>query len=371
MCALVFGVENTTKMGHERMQALMLELSSFVHASPNKFTQAEMKAWEERLRGEYPEIKEMTSVALEGQSIAYENFQARIRNTMIWAAANVHGGMPRANPNLTEGYTNNTTAGGDLNSGAINPNGGMFKDEEQQVLKYIEEKGLHGVHDPIRALRRINSNEPTAGLLPQDEDQTDTKTMQATMPQLHTLALLMHHSRTLTEHGERELNFSEVYNRAKEDKEFSNMNENEQFNAVANFYRRWYSGQFKIHMGTIQRTMGRSVDHQTSRRTPNLNGGSKDEIILAAIDQMHQWAERDGLEWSDHERTVLEERAWQDPTFVKKFMRDMTNKNPEIENMHYDLSALYSIIKDQGWDAVYEPLEQDAYILSAMEPSAA
>jgi NH3-dependent NAD+ synthetase len=363
MCALVFGVENTTEMKPERMQALMLELSKFVHASPKDHTQTEMKAWEERLKKEYPELKEMTSVALKGQSIAYENFQARLRTVLIWAAANVHGGSPRANPNLTEAYTNNTTAAGDNNAGGFNPNGGMFKDEEQQVLKYMEEKGLHGVHDPIRALRRINSNEPTAGLLPQDEDQTDIKTMQATMPQLRILALLMHHSKTLTEYGERELNFGEVYSCAKKDKEFSKMDENEKFNAVANFYRRWYSGQFKIHMGTIQRTMGNSVDHQTSRRTPNLNGGSKDEIILAAIDQMHQWAERDGLEWSDYERTILEERAWQDPAFVKQFMGAMVNRNPEIEHMHYDLSSLYNTIKNNGWDSVFEPLQEDAPVV--------
>jgi hypothetical protein len=173
----------------------------------------------------------------------------------------------------------------------------------------------------------------------------------------------MHHSKTLPEYGERELNFGEVYSCAKKDKEFSKMDENEKFNAVANFYRRWYSGQFKIHMGTIQRTMGNSVDHQTSRRTPNLNGGSKDEIILAAIDQMHQWAERDGLEWSDYERTILEERAWQDPAFVKQFMGAMVNRNPEIEHMHYDLSSLYNTIKNNGWDSVFEPLQEDAPVV--------
>lgn len=226
MSAMVFGVENTSAMAPDRREKLMLELSSFVHASPKKYSSQKMQEWADRLRTDYPELQTLTSVALPGHSIAYENFQARLRTVLIWAAANVHGGSPRANPNLTEAYTNNTTAAGDLQGGGFNGNGGLFKDEEQKLLKYLETKGIPGIVPPIRALYVINGNEPTAGLLPREEGkivQTDVGTMQATMPQITVMARLMHHTRIKTSYGSREMNFGEVYRATKEKKEFDGL----------------------------------------------------------------------------------------------------------------------------------------------------
>jgi len=309
-------------------------------------------------------------VALPGQSIAYENFQARLRTVLIWAAANVHGGMPRANCNLTEAYTNNTTAAGDLQGGAMNPNGGLFKDMEQDILTYLQTSGLHGVLPPIKALGVVNGNEPTAGLLPKDENdeitQNDVDTMQATMPQLRKLGQALHHTKISTPDGRREMNASEVMECVRDHPEFADLDENQLFNAVANFYRRWHSGQFKIHMGTIQPTMGENVDHQTSRRTPNLSGGNKDEIVQMGIDLMFDWASDDRLGWSNQDYTVLKKRAWQDPPFIKQFMSEIYNRDSNVENMHYNLNGFYEKVKTQGWNATFAPLSPEHPINQAI-----
>lgn len=371
MSAFVFGAENTGNIPLERRQEIMMELSNFVHASPSKYSPAEMQAWAERLQKNYPELEEVTSVALPGQSIAYENFQARLRTVLIWAAANVHKGMPRANPNLTEGYTNNTTAAGDLQGGAMNPNGGIFKDDEQELLRYLEEKGILGIIPPIKALSVINGNEPSAGLLPREEGevvQNDADTMQATMPQITAMARLMHHNKIMTKDGTRDRNASEVYDVARTDNAFSNVDDNQLFNTVANFYRRWYSGQFKIHMTTIQPTFGENVDHQTSRRTPNLNGAARDEIIQMGLNVMFKWADEDGVPWTAGQRQVLMQRAWNgDTQFVREFMNGIRDRNADTTNMHYDLRALYERVKAQGWDKTFTPLPAG----HAIQPSAA
>lgn len=362
MSAFVFGTENTSNISPERKQEIMLELSAFVHASPKKYTPVQMQEWADRLQKEYPELLELTSVALPGQSIAYENFQARLRTVLIWAAANVHKGMARANPNLTEAYTNNTTAAGDLQGGAINPNGGIFKDEEQELLKYLEEKGIPGIIPPIKALSVINGNEPTAGLLPMEEGevvQNDEDTMQATMPQLSVMARLMHHTTIQTKDGARELNVGEVYERAREHKEFSALDDNQMFNVVVNFYRRWYSGQFKIHMATIQPTYGENIDHQTSRRTPNLNGGSKDEVVQLGIDLLFNWAEDDGLSWSDDAYQSYRTAAWSNVAFAKEFYNRLWNKDEGLKNMTFNLRGLYDDLKKNGWNNAFTPSAQD------------
>ena len=365
MCALVFGAEDTTKITPERMTKLMAELSDFVHADPSKNPPEAMKIWADRLLTEYPEMEEVTSVALPGQSIAYENFQARIRSVLIWAGANVHKGMPRANPNLSEGYTNNTTAAGDLQGGAINPNGGLFKDDEQAILQYLEHKGLHSITGPIKALSVINGNKPTAGLLPMQEGevtQNDEDTMQATMAQITIMARLMHHDKIETEYGSRDRHVDEVYAATRDNDAFDDLDDNQLFNTVANFYRRWYSGQFKIHMATIQATFGENIDHQTSRRTPNLNGGSRDEVVQLGIDLMHIWAADEGLNWSDENRETLIQRSLQDKLFVKEFYNEMANKESNAANMTYDLRGLYTQIKQNGWEGVFTPLPDNHYI---------
>lgn len=362
MTAMVFGVENTSDIKPKRKQKMMLAVSDFVHASPYKYTPEDMQKWAERLQKKYPELEDVTSVALPGQSIAYENFQARLRTVLIWAAANVNRAIPRANPNLTEGYTNNTTAAGDLQGGGFNPNGGIFKDEEQKILRYLQEKGIPGAVEPIKALSVINDNEPSAGLLPMDDGevvQNDEDTMQGTMPQITAMARLMHHTRIKTSDGEREMNFCEVYEATKNIKAFDGVEDNERFNILANFYKRWYSGQFKIHMATIQPTFGENKDHQTSRRTPNLSGQSKDEIVGLAIDLLFNWAEEEGVQWTDESYQLLRLRAWQDQKFIDEFYNAALNSDANVKNMTFNLRALYEDIQLCGWDSVFEPLHHD------------
>ncbi len=369
--AMIFGVEDTTKMSWDEKRDLMMELSNFVFASPKKYTPEKMKEWAGDLQNRYPQLLQLTSVALPGHSIAYENFQARLRTVLIWAVANVHKGMARANCNLSEIYTNNTTAAGDQHGGAINPNGWIHKIDEQVLLKYIEEKGLHGLLPPLRALRQTNINIPSAGLLPLEDgkiDQTDEKTMQATMPQIRELGLLMHHERVVTGDGERRLNVGEVFTAAQSNPHFRGLDENRLFNVVVNFYRRENSGQFKRHMGVISPANGVSLDKQTSLRTPNLSGGSKDEIVRLGIDLLFQWAEEDGLGWDQQSYRLLRMRAWQDKGFVSEFYSLMSNRDKSLPNMNYNLRGLYDELKTKGWDNAFSPLPETHPLRASIRP---
>lgn len=364
--AMIFGVEDTTKMSWDEKRDLMMELSDFVFASPKQYTPQQMQEWADKLKQRHPKLIELTSAALPGQSIAYENFQARLRTVIIWAVANVYKGMARANCNLSEIYTNNTTAAGDQHGGAINPNSWLHKADQQVLMKYLEEKGLHGVIPPLRALKQVNRNIPSAGLLSQDQDQTDEATMQATMPQIKELSILMHHTKIDTEHGERRLNVGEVYEFAKENLHFQNLDDNRLFNTVANFYRREQSGQFKRHMAVIGQANGMSLDKQTSSRNPNLSGGSRDEIVQLGIDLLFAWAQEDGLGWSEQQRQQLRARAWQDQGFVQEFQSAIWNRDEGQANMSFNLRGLYEQIKAQGWDHVFTPLD-DRHPLRAIQ----
>jgi NH3-dependent NAD+ synthetase len=359
MCTMVFGIENTSTLSTARKQKIMLELSDFVHASPEEYSEEDMNDWAARLQKDYPEIKDLTSAAMPGHNIAYQNFQARVRTVLIWAAANVHKRMPEANPNLDEAYGAYATSAGDLHGGSINPNAGYYKADEQALLKYLEEKGLQGVIAPIKALNLINNNRPTAELNPKGKDgkiiQFDEDELQGTFPQKKALARLMHHTKVITEHGERELNAGEIFKGARINDEFARLDDNQLFNVVAYFYERWRPAQHKIHFSPIAETTGNNVDKQTSRRSPNLNGGRRDEIVQLGIDLLFKWARADELEWDQKTYDVLNLRAWQDKVFVEKFYDAIRNKDKTLKNMSYNLRGLYEQLKKDNWDTVFGP----------------
>lgn len=375
MCALVFGVENSSQMQYQRKMDLMLELSTFVHASPYEYTPEKMKEWETRLRREYPELKELTSVALPGHEVGYENFQARVRTVLIWAASNVSKAMPEANPNLDEAYGAYATNAGDLQAGGMNSNGGTHKSDEQSLLHYLEKKGLQNVLPPIKALRLINGNRPSAELLPKKDGavaQFDEEALQGTFEQKAILSRLLHLSKIKAENGERRMNAGEIFAQARTKGEFHLMDDNQLFNAITYFYQRWYGpAQHKVYFAPIAPTFGENVDKQTSLRTANLGSGSQDEITQLGIDLLYKWANEDRLGWDKDTYRLLSLRAWQDKSFIRSFYARMRNSDKNIKNMDYNLRKLYEALKDKGWNAVFEPLASShpvARVFQSKEP---
>lgn len=364
-CAFIFGTENSSQIPFERKAEILAELEKFVHASPYEHTPKEMQDWADRVRKDYPEISELTSAALPGQGVAYENFQARIREVLIMAVANVEAKMAVANPNLDEAYGAYATFGGDLHSGTVNWNAGLHKADQEAIMNYLENHGVEGVMGPLVALAKANNNRPTAELQPKKDGavvQHDEEAMQGTFPQKKALADLMHHTLVWEKDGGRLMNAGEIFVAAKAHAAFEGLDESEIFNRVVVFYHRWQIAQHKIHATPIAPTFGSNVDKQTSLRTPNLSGGSADEITALGIDLLFDWALQDDLDWTEGMREMLHKRAWQDQGFVQQFRREIANahfgeEGHVLQYSSFDLRGLYARLKSKGWDAVFTPLD--------------
>ena len=351
ICAFIFGTKNSTQIPADRKMKIIQELESFVHADPNEYSRQDMKDWGDRLREDYPELDALTTGALPEHDIAYQNFQARVRTVLIWAIANVEKKMPEANPNLDEAYGAYATSAGDLHGGAINTNAGIHKEDESLLMEYLEKNGLQGVMDRVLALGPVNQNKPSAEL--RKAEQFDEDELQGTFPQKAAFSRLRHHTKILTQNGERWMNASELYDRARDDIAFQGISENKLFNFVTYFYQRWEGpAQHKIHFSPIAPSQGESVDKQTSLRTPNLSGGSRDEIVQLGIDLLFIWADQDELGWDLDTYDLCQARAWQDKKFVEDFYHYMWNRDPEI-NMSYNLRGLYDALKDRSWDEIF------------------
>ena len=349
--AFTFGAKNVSAISSERKAEIFEALAAFVHASPHEYSPEDMKHWANRLQRDYPEVESLTSAALPGQGIAYENFQARIREVLIMALANVEAKMAVANPNLDEAYGAYATFGGDLHSGTVNWNGGVHKKDQQELMRYLEEKGVQGIMDRIVALSPANNNQPTAELQPKQDGevaQNDEDALQGTFPQKAALARLRHHTKMMTKHGERWFNASEVYQRARQDNLFDGLDDNRLFNAVTNFYSRWEGpAQHKVHATPISNSFGQSVDKQTSLRTPNLSGGSRDEIVQMGIGLLYDWAKDESLNWAEDDKRLAMQRATQDKAFVQEFYSKIWNRDPALEHMSYNLRGLYDQLTEK------------------------
>ncbi len=358
-CAVIFGLEDSSKISKERKIEIIEDLEKFIHASPHEHTPEDMEAWMLRLQNAYPEIKAFTSAAMKGQGIAYENFQARIREVLIMAIANVEGKMAVANPNLDEGRGAYATFGGDLHSGTINANGGIHKADQEDLMDYLEEFGVPGVMKRMTALSLANGNPPSAELQPKNKEgkvvQFDEDALEGSYAQKKVVADLMHGEKVETDHGMRWRTAGEVYDELAERDDFDNFDANQLFSSIAYTYHKWEGpARPKLHAGPIAPTFGHSVDPHMSLRKPNLNGGSKDEIIELGLELMFIWAEDDGLieGWDDQQFELMKKRAWQDTSFKELFYHLMWNPD-KSKNVTYDLRRLYEQVANEGWDNVF------------------
>lgn len=295
---------------------------------------------------------------LPSDGVAYENIQARGREVLIMLFANKENKMAIANPNLDEARNAYATFGGDLHSGTINLNAHLNKDLQLDVMRYMRDFGVEGIMPPIKSLSAVLRNKPSAELQPKDESgkvvQTDEAAMQRNFKQMNAISDCMLYAVKKTTNGDRRLNASEVFETCKKDKLFDAVDENTLYNMVRLSYVRWGISQHKIHASPIAPTFGHNVDHQTSQRTPNLHGQSKDELAILGIDLIFSWAKEDGLQWNEADRKILVRLAWQNEEFVKEFDKLVYRKS---ENIDYDLKKLYNEIKEKSIKAVFKSLK--------------
>lgn len=351
----MYAVESMNGLGPRKKQRMMRDIADHLNASPYTTTAAERAAQATVLKKKYPQINDLVTAA---DGMPYENIQARGREVLIMLFANKEGKMAVANPNLDEARNAYATFGGDLHSGTINLNAHMPKGYQLQVMRYLCDYGLQGVMKPVRSLELVLRNKPTAELLPLGADgtvvQNDEDALQRNFWQMDQISDYMLHERKLTPQGERRLNAGEVFTVCKTNPLFRGVDDSTLYNMVRVSYARWAISQHKIHTTPIGPTFGANVDHQTSQRTPNLSGQSKDELTLLGLDLMFEWAEEDQAGWSQELRTTLDRRAWQDATFVKGF--EQLLRSGVHKDRDYDLRNAYEKIVADGWDKYFAPL---------------
>lgn len=351
---VMYAVDGTSSMEAMEKQALIDDIAAYLNASPHTTTAEDRAVMAAELKAKYPAITDLVTAA---DGVAYENIQARGRQVLIMLFANKEGKMAVANPNLDEARNAYATFGGDLHSGTINLNAHLPKAYQLGIMWYLYEKGLHGVMDPVRALKRVLKNKPTAELQPRDEQgnvvQNDEDAMQRSFDQMNYISDQMLYTRVQTDNGARRLNACEVFNTCADHKLFTNVDENTLYNMVRVSYNRWGIAQHKIHATPVSPTFGRNVDHQTSLRTPNLSGQSRDELTLLGLKLVFKWAKNDGIAFAPMERALLEKRAWQDEKFVSAFALQVESR---AEDRNYDLKPLYEKVRERGWDGVFTPL---------------
>ena len=102
----------------------------------------------------------------EQDDLTLQNVQARLRGSLIWMIANIHGSLLLATSNKSEAAVGYTTMDGDT-SGGISPIADVPKSLVSLWLRWAQD--FHG----IAALEDVNVQQPTAELRPPGEDQTD------------------------------------------------------------------------------------------------------------------------------------------------------------------------------------------------------
>lgn len=107
----------------------------------------------------------------EGDDIALQNIQARVRAPSVWLIANLAGALLLSTSNRSEAAVGYATMDGDT-AGGLSPIAGVDKNFVRSFLRWLEVEGPVGL-GPIPALRAVNVQAPTAELRPAASAQTD------------------------------------------------------------------------------------------------------------------------------------------------------------------------------------------------------
>lgn len=111
------------------------------------------------------------SLEWEGDDLALQNIQARVRAPSVWLLANVERALLLATSNRSEAAVGYATMDGDT-AGSISPIAGIDKAFIRRWLVWLEQHGPQGV-GPLPALHAVNEQAPTAELRPPSANQTD------------------------------------------------------------------------------------------------------------------------------------------------------------------------------------------------------
>lgn len=319
-----FATENLYALEDKEKQEFINDISAYLNASPDLFSSDVLYDMRSKIKQKYPQIENLITAS---DGIVYENIQARARAVFIMTVANHEGKIAISNSNLDEARNAYATFAGDLHAGTINLNAHINKAYLIKLLVFMYEKGVCGVCKPIRSLRYVLENKPSAELKPKDSagnvTQFDENDLQRSYEQMNIISEYMLYARSNSRSGKRRLNAREIFDKCKLHDAFANVSDDELFKMLKTSYEKWTMAQHKIHASPLAPSFGKNVDHQSSMRTPNLSGNYRDEIILLAIDLHYERLKKNGIAVDEKERSELRKKAWQDKEFAENYYKEI------------------------------------------------
>jgi NAD+ synthase (glutamine-hydrolysing) len=209
----------------------------------------------------------------EDDDITLQNLQARTRSPSIWIVANMFRKLLLTTSNMSEAAVGYATMDGDT-SGCVAPIGGLPKVYIREYLEWVAEYGPteRGFVAPVRAIRLITEQQPTAELRPAQYKQTDEDDL---MPYwlLHAIEKMVVKSRYSP---------VEIYHALR--LEYKNYDNNRLIKDITKFFRLFSRNQWKRERYALSFHMDdHNLDPRTWCRTPILTGGYEEE--LAELDK--------------------------------------------------------------------------------------
>jgi len=107
----------------------------------------------------------------EQDDLALQNIQARVRAPSVWLLANTYDMLLLSTSNRSEAAVGYATMDGDT-CGGLSPIAGIDKDFILRWLKWVEIEGVCSIA-PIKVLKLITAQQPTAELRPVKSNQSD------------------------------------------------------------------------------------------------------------------------------------------------------------------------------------------------------
>lgn len=296
--AEIYSGVNPGQISDEREAEIRKELAAILRTRKEDVTPEELERRIHVLKSTFEEVTgDVLSVGNDKHAVAYENIQARLRQVLISLFSNVENKMSISNPNLDEGRNSYSTWGGDLHGGMIA--GNAHKDKQRQIdhMKLLYEFGLEGGVAPVEAFHWVLANRPSAELQPLGKDgkvtQFDEDQLGRSFRQMDMISHFMLNDRPLNQ-GERKNSPIEVFEKVKAHPYFEGDSIETVHDRVRLSYDKWAHAQFKIHGSPLAATYGKSIDKQSSLRTPNISAFHKPELAQVAIYALEQAALRDG-----------------------------------------------------------------------------
>lgn len=351
--ALLYAVKDVSKLSDRQRNKIQKEVSSYLNQGKDAVTEEKLEKQAAAIKKKFPQVVNLISAAKDSDGVAYENIQARARQVFIMMYANLEHKMALANPNLDEALNAYATFGGDLHSGTININAGEYKHDQINLMKHLQENGLHGVIEPLTFMGSTLDQVATAELQPRGKKgelvQTDEGAMEASSEQIKAFNGWMIQDKVNTEGGQRRLNVEEVYLAARGSDLFEEYTANQLYSTLRMRYAKWNGGpaQPKVYAGPIAPTTGNNVDKQVSLRTPNISAANRDELTLLGVKLMFKFGQDENAFWAS-DRKIFEELEY-NALYNEKFIAAFEGALKQgSENLSYDVRSVYEKVKDNG-----------------------